>query len=540
MRIFKINPLRFFLFIYLLALHTGNLSAQSKYPLIQEGWQALVADKDSLAITLFDAALSSSERQNDVPGMAEANLYLGFASYGSSLSNGRTFALRSLALYESALKTHPGAARLGMARAKILLATIKARDGATAEALNMALQLLDEYDFKQDTTGSLGILYQLTGNLYLKQSQPGQAETFFAEALTQRKMAKDSVYLPGSLIAMGDILQTQHKTAASIPLYREALLIAQKTQNVQAQVQAELALYRWYSSHTPNDSAALFLNAAITHARTLNDLSFLVKALRTKRALLNDKKLFREALDIQLDIDSIKSIRDNWEQQQLSKNLEAQYHSEQKSRELIVAKEKIRTNTLISVLVAFILCAVVLTLFLFLKKQRRIHKQQQEIIQLQESNWTLKQQALLQEQRVLQNEIDFKESQLSAMAVQMSIRNELINDLKESISPAYLQQNQEINKLLQMGASRDKEWEEFQLSFESLNKNFQQKLISRFPDISPNEIKICCLIKMNLTIKEMANILNIAPDSVKTARYRLRKKLGLQTEDNFAAFIQSL
>ncbi|OJV54571.1 MAG: hypothetical protein BGO31_06270 [Bacteroidetes bacterium 43-16] len=540
MRIFKTNPLRFFLFIYLLALHTDKLSAQSKYPLIREGWRALVADKDSLAITLFDAALSSSERQNDAPGMAEANLYLGFASYGSSLVNGRTFALRSLALYESALKNHPGAARLGMARAKILLATIKARDGATAEALNMGLQLLEEYDFKQDTTGSLGILYQLTGNLYLKQSQPRQAETFFAKALSQRKMEQDSVYLPGSLIAMGDILQAQHKTAASIPLYGEALLIAQKTQNVQAQVQAELALHRWYSSHTTNDSATLFLNAAITHARTLNDLSFLVKALSAKRTLLQDKKLFREALEIQLDIDAVKSLRDNQEQEQLSKNLEAQYHSEQKSQELMVAKEKIRTHTLISALVAFILCAVVLTLYLFLKKQRRIHKQQQEILLLQESNWTLKQQALLQEQKVLQNEIDFKESQLSAMAVQMSIRNELINDLKESISPAYLQQNQAINKLLQMGASRDKEWEEFQLSFESLNKNFQQKLISRFPDISPNEIKICCLIKMNLTIKEMANILNIAPDSVKTARYRLRKKLGLQTEDNFAAFIQSL
>lgn len=540
MNIIKISLLRFSLFIYALSLNIGSVSGQHNRLLINDGWQALVADKDSLAITLFDAALSLSEQKNDPIGMAEANLYLGFASYGSSLSNGRNFALRSLALYQSALKKHPEAARFGMTRAKVLLTTIKARDGATAEALERALQILKESDFRKDTTGTLGILYQLIGNLYLKQSQPGQAEHFFAAALSQRQMNKDSVYLPGSLIAMGDILQAQYNAEKSIHLYREALLIAQKTQNGQAQVLAELALHRWYSSHTDADSAAFFLSAAITHASILNDLSFLIQALTAKRTLLSHNRLFREALEIQLCIDSVKNIRDNWEQQQLSKNLEAQYHSGQKSRELMVAKEKIRTNTIISVLAVFVLCAIVITLFLFLKKQRRIQKQQQEITQLQENNWQLHQKALLQEQMVLQNEIDFKESQLSAMAVQMSRRNELINALKENIGPAYLQQNQEIQKMLQIGQSRDNEWDEFQLSFESLNKNFRQKLLAKFPDISPNEIKICCLIKMNLSIKEMANILNIAPDSVKTARYRLRKKLGLQTEDNFAAFIQSL
>ena len=77
-------------------------------------------------------------------------------------------------------------------------------------------------------------------------------------------------------------------------------------------------------------------------------------------------------------------------------------------------------------------------------------------------------------------------------------------------------------------------------SFESINKNFYARLKQAYPDISPNDLKISALIKMGLSIKEMADILNISADSVKTARYRLRKKLQLNTEDNLTDFILNL
>lgn len=70
-----------------------------------------------------------------------------------------------------------------------------------------------------------------------------------------------------------------------------------------------------------------------------------------------------------------------------------------------------------------------------------------------------------------------------------------------------------------------------------MNKNFYTRIKQSFPEIIPNELKICALIKMNLSIKEMAGILNISPDSIKTARDRLRKKQQLDTEDNLTDFI---
>lgn len=81
---------------------------------------------------------------------------------------------------------------------------------------------------------------------------------------------------------------------------------------------------------------------------------------------------------------------------------------------------------------------------------------------------------------------------------------------------------------------------QLQCLFESINKNFYAKIKAAFPEVSANDLKICALIKLNLSIKEMAGILNISPDSVKTARYRLRKKLQLVTEENLAEFIKNI
>ncbi len=65
-------------------------------------------------------------------------------------------------------------------------------------------------------------------------------------------------------------------------------------------------------------------------------------------------------------------------------------------------------------------------------------------------------------------------------------------------------------------------------------------LKDRYPDLTPNEMRLSALVKLNLTIKEMAAILGISPDSVKTARYRLRKKLELNTEENLTDFMLQL
>jgi len=58
--------------------------------------------------------------------------------------------------------------------------------------------------------------------------------------------------------------------------------------------------------------------------------------------------------------------------------------------------------------------------------------------------------------------------------------------------------------------------------------------------LTPNELRLSALIKLNLTIKEIAAIMGISPDSIKTARYRLRKKLNMQTGENLTKFMMDI
>ena len=75
----------------------------------------------------------------------------------------------------------------------------------------------------------------------------------------------------------------------------------------------------------------------------------------------------------------------------------------------------------------------------------------------------------------------------------------------------------------------------------TFKKIFFAKILKDYkPDLSNYELKLCALIRLNLNMKEMATILGISAESVKTARYRLRKKLALSREENLIDFIMTL
>jgi len=98
----------------------------------------------------------------------------------------------------------------------------------------------------------------------------------------------------------------------------------------------------------------------------------------------------------------------------------------------------------------------------------------------------------------------------------------------------------QILRELQQGLNIDKDWDLFKVYFEQINERFFDKLKEINPALTGNDFRLCALIKLNLSIKEMASVLNISPDSLKNARYRLKKKLHLRSEESLTVFINSL
>lgn len=136
----------------------------------------------------------------------------------------------------------------------------------------------------------------------------------------------------------------------------------------------------------------------------------------------------------------------------------------------------------------------------------------------------------------LKQKLDFKNKQITSYAFSYEQKNQIINQIfflarsLEKTSSTFDQKDivKEIVKIGKKNISIDKEWEHFREFFEESLEGFHFKLKQKHKELKTNDLKICSLIRLNLNIKEMANILNVSPGSLKTARYRLRKKLNLE------------
>lgn len=104
-------------------------------------------------------------------------------------------------------------------------------------------------------------------------------------------------------------------------------------------------------------------------------------------------------------------------------------------------------------------------------------------------------------------------------------------------------QKQKISRIrhdIKLNMEDDENWERFQDNFNIVYDNFLGMLVTRFPTLKKNDLKLCAYLKMGLSSKEIASLLNTNLRSVETARYRLRKKLGLDGGENLTGFLQSI
>lgn len=145
----------------------------------------------------------------------------------------------------------------------------------------------------------------------------------------------------------------------------------------------------------------------------------------------------------------------------------------------------------------------------------------------------------------LKSEMEHREKELTMVAAMLIEKNQLVDSLKAEISilakenkgePCYL------NMIQRIDSTRDKNavWKTFEKQFDLLHHGFLQTLAVRFPKLTPTECKICALMKINLSTKEISNLLFISTRSVESYRLQVRKKLSLPPAQNLSTFLAAL
>ena len=99
---------------------------------------------------------------------------------------------------------------------------------------------------------------------------------------------------------------------------------------------------------------------------------------------------------------------------------------------------------------------------------------------------------------------------------------------------------QQLIQTINFDLQDDNNWDNFTKYFEQVHKDFNSNVKNKYTNVTSNELRLMALLKMNLTSKEIANILNISQDGIKKARQRLRKKLQLSPQDSLSDRILSI
>ena len=144
----------------------------------------------------------------------------------------------------------------------------------------------------------------------------------------------------------------------------------------------------------------------------------------------------------------------------------------------------------------------------------------------------------------LEQQLEFKQKELASQILNLTQKNTLLQNLKLQIESLKNEKNgQSVSKLIktiQQNVENSDEWDQFLQTFKSIHSSFLMKLHAMSENLTSGEIRIASLMKMNLSSKEIATMLNITDDGVKKARYRLRKKLGLESDINIQDYLLSL
>jgi len=145
----------------------------------------------------------------------------------------------------------------------------------------------------------------------------------------------------------------------------------------------------------------------------------------------------------------------------------------------------------------------------------------------------------------LRNEMVHKEKELANASMEMIQKNKMLNKIKndlkkatENITDESLQARlRSILRRIDRQVDNEKQWQIFETHFETVHEDFLTRIKEQFPELSPKELKLCAYLRMNISSKEIAALMNISVRGVEISRYRLRKKLGLQRHDNLTDFI---
>jgi len=204
-----------------------------------------------------------------------------------------------------------------------------------------------------------------------------------------------------------------------------------------------------------------------------------------------------------------------------------------------------------------ILSSIWLMIVLFMKKieKSRLKEKDLQKKEFMEKEEKLKNEAILAEKEIirlrnekLNSEMIHKDKELANSAINLVQKNKQFNRIKADLLKIQGELKEDLMKSridmiirkIDKETSSDEWWSVFETNFEQVHEDFLKRIKEKHPDISPKELKLAAYLRMNISSKEIATLMNITPRGVEISRYRLRRKFNLDRNQNLTDYILSI
>ena len=194
-------------------------------------------------------------------------------------------------------------------------------------------------------------------------------------------------------------------------------------------------------------------------------------------------------------------------------------------------------------IIIYIISAILILMIINILHRNYFKNQQEKLLKRKEKELEIKQ--LENEQQLmhfknldLQKDIDSKNRELGLSTMNLIKRNELLGTIKKELGTS--KNTGDVKKVIELinnNLNTSDDWKLFEEAFKNTDKGFMKKLKSEHSNLTSNDLRLCTYLRLNLSSKEIAPLLNISIRSVEVKRYRLRKKMNLPHEASLSSYI---
>lgn len=369
----------------------------------------------------------------------------------------------------------------------------------------------------------IGRIYNNIGITYHDFGQYDKALDFYHKAISISESSKNKIALPYVYNNIGLVYQKMTDYNIALTFYQKSLDIRLITDNLEGIALTYSYFGNCYSLMGENEKSIKNYKIAYKMSEDNHFIDLqknIAEDLIKGYANINN---YKKSYEMHLVYKSLSDSLNFSESSQTAMMLEQQYKFDKIQKEFELKQQRVFFRNI--AVVAILLTLLIISSLLFFLSRSKIHR-----IKLQRENLEF-------EKIKLEDELDYKNKELTTNVMYLLRKNELINYISSKLldlKSVMLKVNQDpIQKIInELQDSFDKDvWKEFEFRFKDVHQKFYVALKEKFPDLTPNERKLCAFLRLNMTTKEISAITFQSNHSITIARSRLRKKLDINNKD---------